>query len=168
MKNYFMIDGKKIPMSEETAKSIIEANHPEPNSYKDICRELFKKGVKASYITSNLMSNIKEVVSSVFVTKPSNWNNGNESLSPVQLESLIARNKLINTAKYFNSLSVDSGNKHYIAVGIAIGLIHTINYRSDGNHAHTGVVLFNKKEDAEKAIDILGTEIIQLALMSHK
>lgn len=88
----------------------------------------------------------------------------NNAKTPEQLSRLLAINKLMNVAEYFNAQHAPSTEYVYTIVfsGITNGLIFVA---TDWEHYdYCGSVIFNSLNDAEQAVEILGEGTIKLAL----
>jgi hypothetical protein len=153
-KNHFYIDGVKIPMSDETAKSILDSQKPKQLTYKDIAKELFLN--KESYWTEGEDSLIANDIIRTKEYTP------NISKTKEQLESILALNKLCNVAKYLN----DGWFPNYTSRSMNYWLQFyegevSVNYTSSVKSGHC---YFKSKEIAQKAVDILGEDSIRKAL----
>lgn len=113
-------------------------------TYEDVARELFKD--KNRYITTfSCLKGGKDVTCT----------------SSKQAEKLIAINKLMNMAKYFNMKSEPKkGDRYYFY--LRHGVLNST--FTDKDVVDFGVVYFNNKEDLEKAEQILGEQTIKKAL----
>lgn len=124
-------------------------------TYEDVCKVLFNEG---HYFIDNL-GEIHEMYSPAY--------DPNAATSKHQLECILAKNKLANVARYLNGdwkpgktvlghfdayVLYVTPNKDYIG------------YIKIQNCAHNSNVLFKSMELAKQAIEILGEEIIKLAL----
>lgn len=123
-------------------------------TYDDIAKELFKD--KKTYYT-DVFCNIETVDGDDI-----NYNNINNGTSEKQLKKLLAINELMNVAKYLNGDWQPDWNNHeepkyYICIS-----------KYDSMHItycdNNSLVYFKTEELAIKAIEILGKEIIKLAL----
>lgn len=152
--NYFMIDGKKIPMSSETAKSILESQ--KAKTYEDVAKELFEK--KQHF----MINSCGEIEVERYGIKP--FNCGNYSKNEAQLESIIALNKLCNVAKHLNGDW--KPNKAELKIYITEMLGHFIPLKQEtlSFRVNSSLVFFKTKELTYEAIDILGEDEIRKAL----
>ena len=113
-------------------------------TYDDVINELFKGNDR--YIYSFMYNNVWSDVACT---------------SSKQVEKLLAMNKLMNVAKYFNMKSEPKkGDRYYFYLRYGV-LNHTF---TDKDVVDFGVVYFNNKEDLEKAEQILGEQTIKTAL----
>lgn len=122
-------------------------------TYEDIVKELFKNKT-AYYISSD---NVK-----MFCTDCYSFNDVNNLYSIKQGEKLIALTKLINVAKYLNGDWKPDFEKSKCAYFIEehYDNIKIVNYCC----LNSGTPCFKSEELAKQAIDILGEEIIRIAL----
>lgn len=125
---------------------------PKELSYKDVKKELFKN---KSYYMSSIGSSIRNYC-------PHDDDDENIMTSDKQVEKLVAINKLLNVAKYLNGdwepNFNDLNDKYYFIVNrnkIALDVCCSINMN---------LVYFKTKELAQKAVNILGEDVIRLAL----
>lgn len=93
-----------------------------------------------------------------------NMQNPNNSTSKKQVEKLMAINRLMNVAKYLNEYWRPNWEnyeqyKYYFAISNDNTLIITFNFI-----CNCSIVYFKSEELAKKAIEILGEDIIRLAL----
>ena len=113
-------------------------------TYDDVINELFKGNDR--YIYSFIYNNFGSDVACT---------------SSKQVEKLLAMNKLMNVAKYFNMKSEPKkGDRYYFYLRYGV-LNPTF---TDKDVVDFGVVYFNNKEDLEKAEQILGEQTIKTAL----
>lgn len=124
-------------------------------TYEDIARKLFPDGETHYCIESG--SQITTIINREF-----NYTCKNNANSRKQLEKLLAINMLMNVAKYLNDGWQpnwnNSENKYYIySNGDNLRICSTVLTCSTN-------VYFKSTELVEKAIEILGEEIIKLAL----
>lgn len=152
-----MYNGTKIPLSRETLKSLEEADKV---TYEDVCKELFV-GKRPYYISSD--DGIE--TSSCAATKYDieDFAEGNEALDKEQLQSIINLNKLANVAKYLNEGWAPDWNKFgqsKWSIFISNEGLKLVSFAS----ASHGNVIFKSEELAQKAIEILGEDIIKSAL----
>jgi hypothetical protein len=95
------------------------------------------------------------------------WENsngkGNEAATGKQLEALLALNKLKNVANYLNELNPAKNTDYYRYVHYVdgAGIIHFI---SNGMSIQESRPRFNSRESAQQAIEILGEDVVKLAL----
>lgn len=117
-------------------------------TYEDVAKELFNNKV-ANYIeSSGLVNNSKCTGSSI--TDPNN------STTSAQLEKLLAINKMMNVAVYLNPKKEEADWSIFID---RKGLIEV-----DNGFLNFGQTLFTSKESAQQAIEILGEDVVRLAL----
>lgn len=125
-------------------------------TYEDVCEKLFKNG----YCFIDVYGHVR--------ADGRNENFVNESTNATtrhQLECILAKNKLANTAVYLNNgwkpnLEADYGScivldcyEDLILDSCAVQCAHS-----------SGKVMFKSKELAQQAIEILGEETVKLAL----
>jgi hypothetical protein len=152
-KNYLVIDGKEIELSEETITELKSKLSINKLTYEDVAKSLFED--KKSYYINNdgEIDSIKNLISK---TK-----DPNNSTTKEQLESILALNKLCNVAKYLNGGWMP--DKDNSPTSIFVNYINDklmVGYTSIG-HSN---VHFKNKELALLAIEILGEEEIRKAL----
>ena len=153
-------EGKEIDWKESEKQNRIVLKDKQL-TYKDICEKLFKN--KEFFFTNN--TGIIE--SSSPVSEEYLINAANNSTSYHQLECIIAKNMLANTAKYLNDGwkpdKTDTGNFDAWILYLTpnkdyIGYIKISSCEDNSN------VLFKSYKLAKQAIEILGEKIIKLAL----
>ena len=123
-------------------------------TYEDVAKELFGNRKDIHYIGE---------YGDIFKTKGKRIYDLNNCTSSKQAQKLIAINKLMNIAKYFNGdwqpdWNNNDENKYYINTyedKITIEYVNTVTCLD---------IYFKSKELAEQAIEILGEETIKLAL----
>ena len=125
-------------------------------TYENVCKELFKKEHHFTDVNGGLC-----------YTRESPNACPNNASTKHQLECILAKNKLANMAGYLNGNwepgRTDSG--HFDAY-----VIYTtpnkeyIGYIKINNCAQNSNVLFKSQELAQQAIEILGEEVVKLAL----
>ncbi len=125
-------------------------------TYEDIANKIFPTGEFHYFIDAD--SSIHKIEN-----YPSNFKLANNTLSKKQLEKLLAINQLMNAAKYLNedwkpNWDNFEESKHYIAIYEDKIEIESIAGTRDID------VYFKSRELAKQAIEILGTDIIRLAL----
>lgn len=130
-------------------------------NYKDICKKLF---VNKEFFFTNSTGIIE---SSSSVSKEYLTNAANNSTSYHQLECIMAKNMLANTAKYLNDGwkpdKTDTGNFDAWVLYLTPNKDY-IGYLKIGNCGFNSNVLFKSKEIAQQAVKILGEETVKLAL----
>jgi len=125
-------------------------------TYGDIAKELFANK-RAFYIT--VYGITKSSICESFVE------DSNNCTSRKQAEKLLAINKLMNVAKYLNDgwqpdWNNEKEDKYFIAYNYAINEIQT-----DADLVFQNSYIYFKSEElAQQAVNILGEEIIRLAL----
>lgn len=124
----------------------------EVNSYIEVLIEFFKEN-NCYFIKDDNTISEKKFSSDVIDIREIN------ATSKRQIDKLISLNKLMNVAKYLNN-TCESSTKNKYHIIDNNGLSITCQY-TDSN---LGVIYFKTKKLAEKAIKILGEEIIRLAL----
>lgn len=126
--------------------------------YENIANELFK-GKSSYYICGN----------GAITTYESTPTNPNNSMTRVQLESILALNKLCNVAKYLNGDWLPdkgrNGNNWFLLLQYEDmqGMYQTLTVGRHGTVQHS-CVYFKTKELAKQAIEILGEKEIRKAL----
>lgn len=154
MKNYIVIDGKKIELSEDTVENIKkELSKKEPTTYEELM-ESFSNG---NVYFIGISGDISHYQEGRYVLEK------NDAYSEKQLESIIALNKLANVAYVLNDGWIpDWGSNEEFKYSICLShdKLKTEWWWKD-NH---GCVCFKSKELAQKAIDILGEDEIRKAL----
>lgn len=153
--------GYEVDKENSTFEKIVFKKVEEKLTYTKIVNELFNK---KKYYYTNDYGTIRETanpekVSDFRVIDPNN------APTKYQLERLLALNKLMNVAYYLNDGWEPDWNdggqeKFYIYYNSAVKTLNvSANFYYNG-----GVVYFKSKEIAKQAIEILGEEIIKLAL----
>ena len=127
-------------------------------TYEDVCKKLFKN----RYYYIDLYSNIQ-----ADGCCQSHIYESNNATTQHQLECILAKNKLANTARYLNGEW--KPGKTALGHFVAYVLFCTPNKDYIGctkieDCAYNSNVLFKSKELAQQAIEILGEETIKLAL----
>ena len=144
MENYIMYNGKKIPLSKETEEAINNATI----TYEDVCEKIMSK---EHYFTR---TDGKILESNMLPYNP------NCAPTPYQLECLLARNKLINTAIYLNDGWVPSDeleHKFHIMPNMMVTACCE----------DLGHIYFKLPELAQEAKNILGEDTVRMALKSN-
>lgn len=147
-------EGYEVDKENSTFEKIIFKKVEEKLTYEKIAEKLFKFETHY-YIDSN----------GVIRKNSADWKCPNAAPTSQQLEKLLALNKLINVAYYLNDGWEpdwnDSGQeKFYIYYNNAIKTLNvSVNFYYNGS-----VVYFKSKEIAKQAIQILGEDIVKLAL----
>ena len=127
-------------------------------TYEDMCQKLFRDGYCFIGAFGQIVTNGRN---ENYRIGPSNAKTSH------QLECILAKNKLANTARYLNSIwkpgKTDLG--HFDAyVLFCTPNKDYIGYTKIQDCAHNSNVLFKSKELAQQAIKILGEETVKLAL----
>lgn len=93
-----------------------------------------------------------------------NYSDSNNSVSKRQCERLLAINKLINVAYYFNEIVNKDLNEidHYYFTVDDYDILTS--WCAPKNYLKTGIVYFKTKESIREAMRILGEETIKLAI----
>jgi len=149
-KNYFMIDGKRIPMSNETAKSILANNEVTLKSILEARREGYYLSDDGNITYSRFPMQSALHTFDIVATKE-------------RVKQLRAIALLMNVADYFNDEAEVYPNdiiRFCIKYDYTKDVISTHNWKSNTYN----IVWFEKEEDAKKAIKILGVDTIRLAL----
>lgn len=162
MKNKIIIEGQEFELPQSLVDEIKERLTPKVKklTYEDIANKLFSKEL-VYFITDD--GNIQSID---FNTIQCPYTlDSNNATSKKQLKKLLAINKMMNVAKYLNKKwNIDftigtTQTKYYLYLltnnNIAIGNVCNMN---------VGVVYFKSKGLAKQTIDILGEDVIKLAL----
>lgn len=127
-------------------------------TYEDVCKELFKNG----YCYMDMCGNTKaDGYNEIYLDNPNN------ATTRHQLECILAKNKLANTARYLNGewepgkTSFGHFNAYVLYVTPNKNYIGCVKIQEC---AHNSNVLFKSQELAKQAIKILGEETVKLAL----
>ena len=134
-------------------KETSEPKNVEITSYYDICYELFEHNHYYIDDIGKVKQGNKCSANTVFCD--------NNSVSKNQLECILAKNRLANTAVCLNNGWKPSKNDAGYVLNIIAGVLMPIKVtlgHQDGN------VFFKSKEFAQQAVTILGVETIKLAL----
>lgn len=140
---------------EESAKQKQIVFKDKQLTYEDVCDKLFDKGHYHTDGNGDIH----------FVS----WINDcpNNASTKHQLECILAKNKLANTAKYLNGdwkPNLDSDYGYGIAISYNSGHNLIIDRCAVLCMFSSGKVIFKSEELAQKAIEILGEETVKLAL----
>ncbi|KKM98240.1 hypothetical protein LCGC14_1159910 [marine sediment metagenome] len=163
MENYFMINGKKIPMSQETADNISSAKEDEGNSLKEVLRKLPKEG----YFMNGNNFILPHTGDYPRCTSRGHLSNGNVLNTRKRCEQLQAIITMMNVADALNG-----EDDYYRAFGTTWTIGCYGNIRADLNGCGVYVlvtsfrskpVYFKTKELAERAIKVLGKDLIRKA-----
>lgn len=125
-------------------------------TYKDVCKKLFNG---ETYYT-NTSGKICLVNITQYVTDPNN------ATTEHQLECILAKNMLANTAKYLNDgWKPTIGDTAWYIISYGHNNIDIVD--ADFQHSYcSSRIIFKSKELAQQAIEILGEETVKLALES--
>ena len=127
-------------------------------TYRDVCKKLFKNG----YCYTNAYGGIMEDGhNQIFLTEP------NTATTKHQLECILAKNMLANTARYLNGdwkWELGSHDAFFIMDRSSKESEMCLEIGSYSCYAERANVLFKSKEAAQQAIEILGEETVKLAL----
>ena len=153
-------EGKEIDWKESEKQNRIVLKDKQL-TYKDICEKLFKNK-EFFFINSTGIIESSSPVSNEYLT-----NTINNSTSYHQLECILAKNMLANTAKYLNDGW--KPDKTYTGNFDAWVLYLTpnenyIGYAKISSYEDNNNILFKSHKLAQQAIEILGEKIIKLAL----
>lgn len=117
-------------------------------TYEDVCEELFCNGHYFTDANGDLRF------------KAANANTcPNNASTKHQLECILAKNKLANTARYLNDTQSSLGKAYFIYNGSCLSV-----KQLQESVFGVGLILFKSKELAQQAIKILGEETVKLAL----
>ena len=145
-------NGIEVEISQESYNNLVKA--VQPKTYDDIAKTLFLDK-ETHYVTK------QGTIGSVDKLK-SLWECPNNCTTRQQAEKLLAMNKIMNVAKYFNGDWNPVFNKNKIN--------WTVQWYEDRlviagyKYTNASYVYFKSKETTEQAIKILGEETIKLAL----
>lgn len=146
-------DGKIVDWEESKKQNKIVLKDKQL-TYVDVCKKLFKG--KTYYTGAN--GEISSIDATQYATNPNN------ATTKHQLECLLAKNKLANVAKYLNDGWKPNKGDH---------VFYLTGYDDFENKVYVGgyyfgegenLILFKTQKVAQQAIEILGEEIIKLAL----
>ena len=145
-------NGIEVEISQESYNNLVKA--VQPKTYDDIAKTLFLDK-ETHYVTK------QGTIGSVDKLK-SLWECPNNCTTRKQAEKLLAMNKMMNVAKYFNGdwQAVFDGATTNWMIYYDINKLTIIGYK----YIHSSFVYFKTKELAQQAIEILGEETIKLAL----
>jgi hypothetical protein len=120
-------------------------------TYEDVCKKLFERG---HYHTDG-NGNIHFV----------NWTNEcpNNASTQHQLECILAKNQLANTARYLNSEWDNYLTDLYYIIWMH-PRIRSLHVEQANFSSECSTVIFKSRELAQQAIEILGEETVKLAL----
>lgn len=125
-------------------------------TYEDVCEELFKCG-------HYFIGSLSEIHNSNLIAYDSN-----AATTKHQLECILAKNKLVNVARYLNGKWKEYEDNHSSVYKYIIWYnLRTDTLVIDESHnyvQYTGNIIFKSKELAKQAIEILGEKAIKLAL----
>jgi hypothetical protein len=157
MKNKIIIEGQEFELPQSLVDEIKERLTPKVKklTYKDIARELFPFGTECFWATER--GTIRSDLYCVDVDDP------NTASSKKQVEKLLAINKMMNVAKFLNKcwkFKCSTNNKYAITLDSSSNkiLICTNQYIVENN------IYFESEKLAQQCIDILGEDVIKLAL----
>ena len=148
-------EGKEIDWQESAKQEKIVFKEKQL-TYADICKKLFNGG--HYFIASNGSINF------------ANWSSilPNNSISEHQLECILAKNMLANTARFLNGEWKEYENDHSSIYKYIIWYnlrTNTLAIEESHNYVrYTGNIIFKSEELAQQAIEILGEETVKLAL----
>ena len=145
-------NGIEVEISQESYNNLVKA--VQPKTYDDIAKRLFLH--KQTYFLHNdgLVKSTDKLQTL--------WDLPNNCTTRKQAEKLLAMNKMMNVAKYFNGDWNPVFNKNKIN--------WTVQWYEDRlviagyKYTNASYVYFKSKETTEQAIEILGEETIKLAL----
>lgn len=156
MENYMMIDGVKIPLSEETIKSI--RNSKKELTLKDILES--RKDTRVLYYASVMDNVVNEENNNTLEYCAHYLHHTNKQ----RAKQLRAVSLMMIVADYLNDKELvycdDTGNKFIIRYNYMDNLAF-LSYFEFNNYSP---IVFNTKDKAELAIKILGENTIKLAL----
>lgn len=152
-------EGYEIDESQSTLREIVFKPIKKKLTYDDIVKELFnnkttwyidRKGMIVSYMASE-----------------SNCHDANNCISIKQAEKLLAINKLMNVATYLNNgWTPDWSNKDEAKYLITLNT-EKLTLNITMFYSNCAIVYFKTRELAEQAIEILGEDIVRLALSTN-
>lgn len=153
-------EGYEIDKEKSTFENIVFKPIKEVLTYQDVANDLFY-GVSGYYISTDGTIIRNDFTNTVF--------EANNCVTERQAEKLLAINKLMNVAKYLNgdwkpklAMHSDSNKRYYIYF---VGQRNELEISEDTTACSSyGQICFKTKDLARKAIEILGEEVIKLAL----
>jgi len=157
MPHIVLENNKKVKISEELYNSILKEVNP--TSYADLAAMLFSNSDGVYYIDSRGVIDFSKSIKSFL--------NPVNSTTHAQLDKLLAINKIMNVAKYFNgdwhpNWDDPSESKFYIKIDntntIKVDVVYSIK---------TLNVVFKNNADAKSAIELLGEPVIRKALTDN-
>lgn len=159
MKNKLIIEGQEFELPQSLVDEIKERLTPKVKklTYEDIAEKLFTFGKECFWATER--GTVRSSTNCGEITDP------NAATSKKQVEKLLAINKLMNVAKFLN------GNWKINWIGISqikyylyLSVFHSNITIAGICNMNDALVYFKSKELAQQAIDILGEDVIKLAL----
>ena len=128
-------------------------------TYEDVCKKLFTDNY---WYLSNYGTILKNGIIDVHVYEPNN------ASTKHQLECILAKNMLANTARFLNGEWKEYENDHSSIYKYIIWYslkTNTLVIEKSHNYVqYTGNIIFKSEELAQQAIEILGEETVKLAL----
>ena len=122
-------------------------------TYGDVCEKLFSKG----HYYTNTAGQIGFCLG-VSDTCPNN------AFTKHQLDCILAKNKLANVARYLNGNWDDYYRSHKFIIWINTNENDRLEVGNSDYLTQRATVIFKSEELAKQAIEILGEEVIKLAL----
>lgn len=152
--------GKEVDW-EASAKQKLIVLKDKQLTYENVCKKLFE-GSNTYYTDSNGV-----ICTFVSEMHPTLLKSPNNATTQHQLECILAKNKLANVARYLNDgwKPRKNGLGHFDAY--VLFATPNKDYIGDikiSNCAQNSNVLFKSKEAAKQAVEILGEEVIYMAL----
>ena len=151
-------DNKEIDWEASAEQKQVIFKDKEVLTYEDVCEKLSKSLPCVNFISADGCIRILSLdLGKGIITRPT------VAVSSHQLECILAKNKLANVARYLNGKWDNFINdKHYIIWMNPAGKnLHIEHSTLSSEHS---TIIFKSVELAQKAIEILGKETIQLAL----
>jgi hypothetical protein len=159
MKNKLIIEGQEFELPQSLVDEIKERLTPKVKklTYEDVAKRLFKD--KKLYY-----NNFDGRISSVdnFEGEVDGPNN---ATSKKQIEKLLAINKMMNVGKYLNGdWKIDWIGTSQLKYYLYLSIFHSNISIAGICNMNDALVYFRSRELAQQAIDILGEDVIKLAL----
>lgn len=124
-------------------------------TYEDVCKELF---IKEYWYADHYGQILRADTIDAHICEPTN------ATTQHQLECILAKNKLANVARYLNGEWDYHHSSNKFIVWIDINDDNELKIASSRYLTQRATVIFKSRELVEQAIEILGKEVIKLAL----
>lgn len=157
IKNILILEGKVIELRDELVETInnslkIKDSKIKEITYKKICDELFILNEPFFYINEDC-----EIIDCTYEIHANYIYDANICTSEQQCKKLLAINKLLNVAKYFNSKRNFAVQNEFYS--IYINLQNYLEVKTIGENDGINIAVFYNFDDAQKAIDILDSDL---------